>query len=228
MLKIENFKVDYGNFNVLNNLNLEISFGTIHGLVGLNGSGKTTLLNSIYGLKQPSYGSITYKSAKIKRANISFLETTNYFYPRITGKEYLGLFKDKKQSLDIEGWNDLFELPLDKLIEDYSSGMKKKLAFIGVVGLNREIIILDEPFNGVDMETVQKIKALLLKLKSEKLIIITSHILESLLSICDNISYLNEKRIQFTRERDSFNNLESDIFSVRQDSINEKIKNLKI
>jgi ABC-2 type transport system ATP-binding protein len=226
MIKIDNLEVNYGSYNVLNELSLEIPSNSIHGLVGLNGSGKTTMLNTIYRLKKQVRGTIRYKNKDIKRNNIAYLETVNYFYPRITGKEYLSLFKTQNNSFDIDRWNDLFELPLNKLIDGYSTGMKKKLAFMGIISLNRDILILDEPFNGIDLETVQKVKTLLLKLKPNKTIIITSHILESLLSICDMISYLNAGKIQFTKEKQDFNKIENEIFSMHQDKIDKKIQEL--
>lgn len=226
MIKIDNLKVNYGNNNVLNELCLEISSNTIHGLVGLNGSGKTTLLNTIYGLKSKVLGTIQCNDEDIKRNDIAYLETINYFYPRITGKEYLNIFKTQNPIFDIDKWNTLFDLPLNKLIDDYSTGMKKKLALMGIICLNREVLILDEPFNGIDLETVQKIKTLLLKLKTKKTIIITSHILESLLPICDSISYLNDGKIEFTKKKKNFNEIENDIFAMHQDSLDKKIQEL--
>jgi ABC-2 type transport system ATP-binding protein len=226
MIKIDNLQVNYGNNNVLNELCLEIHSNTIHGLVGLNGSGKTTLLNTIYGLKNKAIGTIQHSEKKIQRKNIAYLETTNYFYPRITGKEYLNIFKTQNPNFEIDKWNTLFELPLNKLIDDYSTGMKKKLAIMGIICLNREVLILDEPFNGVDLDTVQKIKTLLLQLKSRKTIIITSHILESLLPICDSISYLNDKKIEFTKNINNFDEIENEIFAVHQENLDNKIKDL--
>ena len=226
MIKIDNLKVNYGNNNVLNELCLEISSNTIHGLVGLNGSGKTTLLNTIYGLKNKVKGTIQYYDENIKRNNIAYLETINYFYPRITGKEYLNIFKTQNPDFDVDKWNTLFELPLKKLIEDYSTGMKKKLAIMGIICLNREVLILDEPFNGVDLDTVQKIKILLLQFKIKKTIIITSHILESLLPICDSISYLNNGKIEFTKKKMNFDEIENDIFAMHQDSLDKNIQEL--
>ena len=226
MIKIDNLQVNYGNNNVLNNLSLEISSNTIHGLVGLNGSGKTTLLNTIYGLKNKVQGIIRYDGEAIRRNNIAYLETINYFYPRITGKEYLHIFKTQNVNFDIDKWNTLFELPLNKLIDDYSTGMKKKLALMGIICLDREVLILDEPFNGIDLETVQKIKTLLLKLKIKKTIIITSHILESLMPICDSISYLNDGKVEFTKGKKKFDEIENDIFAVHQDNLDKKIQQL--
>jgi len=226
MIKVDNLQVNYSNNNVLNKLSLKISSNTIHGLVGLNGSGKTTLLNTIYGLKKQVKGTIHYNDKVIKRKNIAYLETLNYFYPRIKGKEYLNIFKTQNPNFDIDKWNTLFELPLNKLIDDYSTGMKKKLALMGIICLDREVFILDEPFNRIDLETVQKIKTLLLKLKTKKTIILTSHILESLIPICDSISYLNNGMIEFTKEKSNFHEIENDIFAVHQDLLDKKIQQL--
>jgi ABC-2 type transport system ATP-binding protein len=227
MISIQNLKVSYGENNVLKSLSLTIPSYSIHGLVGLNGSGKTTLLNTLYGLKEKQSGSISYDSLPITKNKIAYLESSNYFYPYITGKEYLRMFQTQNLSFNIDKWNELFELPLNKLVEDYSSGMRKKLALMGILSLNREILVLDEPFNGVDLETVHKIKSLLIKLKeSNKTIIITSHILESLLSLCDILSYLNNGVIQFSKERKDFSSVEKEIFSVNQELLDNQIQYL--
>jgi len=227
MISIENLKVSYAENNVLKCINLSIPSSSIHGLVGLNGSGKTTLLNTLYGIKEKQAGSISYNSLPIVKNKIAYLESSNYFYPYITGKEYLRMFQTQNVNFNIEKWNELFELPLNKLVEDYSTGMKKKLALMGIICLNREILILDEPFNGVDLETVQKIKSLLIKLKeNKKTIIITSHILESLLSICDLLSYLNNGVIQFSKERKDFSSVEKEIFSFNQERLDNQIQYL--
>jgi ABC-2 type transport system ATP-binding protein len=227
MISIHKLNVSYGEKNVLKDLDLEIPSSSIHGLVGLNGSGKTTFLNTLYGLKEKQTGSILYNLVPMPKNKIAYLETANYFYPYITGKEYLKMFQSQNAAFDIDQWNELFELPLNQLVEDYSTGMKKKLAFMGVICLDREIIILDEPFNGVDMETVQKMKSLLIHLKEKnKTIIITSHILESLLSLCDLLSYLNHGSIQFTREKKDFGSVEREIFSVHQERLDSQIQML--
>ena len=177
-------------------------------------------------MKSVTHGTIDYNGKPVERKHIAYLETVNYFYPRITGGEYLGIFKSKNNSFDIAKWNDLFELPLDKLVDKYSTGMKKKLALLGIISLSREIIILDEPFNGLDLETVQKTKMLLNGLKSKKTILITSHILESLTGMCDFISYLNNGAIQFTKAKTEFNLIENEIFAVHQEKISFQIKEL--
>lgn len=225
MITLNNLDVYYGEIEVLKSLNLEIREQHIHGLVGLNGSGKTTLLTTLFGLKKARGGTITFKDAPIGKKDIGYLETNNYFYSRITGMEYLSLFCIKNKSFKIEKWNNLFHLPLYDFVETYSTGMKKKLAFMGIIALDSPILILDEPFNGIDMETMQQFKLILVALKKKgKTLIITSHILESLTSICDEISYLNEKQIQFTYDKNNFASLEDTIFERFNSLNNQKIK----
>ena len=213
MIRLENVSLRYGQQAVIHQLNLVIDSGTIHGLVGLNGSGKTTLINGICGLKAISSGTIRFGDRSFTPADVAYLETNNFFYSTITGREYLALFKLRHPAFDIDGWNQLFELPLNRYTEHYSTGMKKKLAFMGTLALDRDVFILDEPFNGIDLETTQKLKIILKTLRERgKTIVLTSHILESLTNLCDRISYLERGQIQRTFEQAEFATMEEAIF----------------
>jgi ABC-2 type transport system ATP-binding protein len=151
MITIENLVVSYHKGqNIIDSLNLDLSDNTINGIVGLNGAGKTTLLNSIFGLIAIDSGVIKCSDRKISKKEISFLETENYFYSNITGREYLSLFKNPVY--DADKWNQLFLLPLATIVDDYSTGMKKKLALMAILKQDKPIMILDEPFNGLDIE----------------------------------------------------------------------------
>lgn len=196
---------------VLSDLSLEISSATINGIVGLNGAGKTTLLNAIYGLIKFETGSIKVDSEFISKRQIAFLETENYFYPGITGREHLEIFSNKK--FDTAKWNKVFNLPLEGLIDEYSTGMRKKLAIMALLKLEKPVMILDEPFNGLDLETCRSIRSILLGLKDEgRTIIVTSHILETLTNMCDYIHYLESGKILYSRGSSDFSKLEEEIF----------------
>lgn len=126
MIKLEKINFAWQKDNMLfNELSLTLQAGEIHGIAGLNGAGKTSLLNIIAGYQKPNSGHLTYHGNKISRHQIAFLETENFFYTYITGREYLQLFKNNQFDNDL--WNNLFALPLDGLIEHYSTGMKKNL-----------------------------------------------------------------------------------------------------
>ncbi|HAS47059.1 MAG TPA: hypothetical protein DCS93_41630 [Microscillaceae bacterium] len=224
MLAIQDFSVSYQKgTKVIENLSLNLIPGKIHGIVGLNGSGKTTFLKALYGSIPSIGGSVHWEGKPVKSKQMAFLETHNFFYHKITGQEYLRLFQMKNPAFDIEQWNRLFDLPLNKLVDNYSTGMKKKLAFLGILALDRPILILDEPYNGVDVESYSKIQIILRKLAHQgKTILITSHIFESLVAICDQISLLKQKQIIQTFEKATFAQLEKEMF----DLLNEQTTNM--
>lgn len=226
MITIENLIVSYDKgHNIIDLLSLVLSENTINGIVGLNGAGKTTLLNSIYGLKRIDSGAIKFNDGKINKKEISFLETENYFYSNITGREYLSLFKNPDYNVD--KWNQLFLLPLDTIVDDYSTGMKKKLALMGILKQDKNIMILDEPFNGLDIETCRIIRQILLKLKGHnKTIIITSHIIETLTNLCDYIHYLEKGQIKYTKDKTDFKEFEREIFASIENKNEELINEL--
>ncbi len=213
MLIVDRLSVSYGEKLILNNLRVEFASAQVHGLVGLNGSGKTTLLNTLYGFKQPDSGNILYEETPLRRADMSYLETENYFYSNITGREYLGLFRSPNDTYLADDWNRLFGLPLDRLIDGYSTGMKKKLALMAILKQDKPVVILDEPFNGLDIEASKILSMTIEKLREKgRTIMVTSHILESLTTICDTIHYLNEGKIQFSRAKGCFGDIETEVF----------------
>lgn len=222
MITINNIDVLYGKTKVINNLCLVVSENKIHGIVGLNGSGKTSLLNTIYGIKKQNNGNILEDGEKLSKKNISYLVTENFFYSGITGKEYLNLFDNKK--FNIHHWNELFLLPLEQRIEEYSTGMKKKLALLGILKQNKPIMILDEPFNGLDIESCRIIRLILLRLREQgKTIIITSHIIETLTNLCDYIHYLEDGKIKYSKNKDEFANFQQKLFDEIENKNNDLI-----
>ncbi|MCW3804810.1 ABC transporter ATP-binding protein [Plebeiibacterium marinum] len=212
MITISNLTISYKkDQDVINSLNLSLDTSLIHGIVGLNGAGKTTLLNSLYGLKKPNEGIIQVDNKKINKKEVSYLVTENFFYSNITGREYLSLFKNK--AFETEKWNKLFSLPLDSVVDGYSTGMKKKLALLGILKQDKPLMILDEPFNGLDIETCRIIRMVLLRLKEKnKTIIITSHIIETLTNLCDYIHYLDKGKIKYSKDKEGFSEFEREVF----------------
>lgn len=227
MITIKNLTVSYDRKNpVITSLDLSFEPRNIHGIVGLNGAGKTSLLNTLYGLKKPDEGEISINGQPVDRKQMSFLESENYFYPSITGEEHLNIFKSRSAMFDVDKWNALLKLPLKNLIDTYSTGMKKKLAILSVIRQNKPVMILDEPFNGLDLETVRILRTMLLNLKETKTIIITSHILETLTNLCDRISYLEDGKLLFTRTNDQFAEFQEEIYSRIEERNKEAIKGL--
>jgi ABC-2 type transport system ATP-binding protein len=222
MISIKDLNISYVKKKpVIKSLYLDMAKNHIHGIVGLNGAGKTTLLNAFYGLKKINSGTITCNNEKITKKELSYLVTENFFYSNITGYEYLSLFMN--DNFDTDKWNELFNLPLDKIIDGYSTGMKKKLAIIGILKQDKPIMILDEPFNGLDIEANRILRSILIRLKEKgKTIIVTSHIIETLTNLCDFIHYLEDGKIKYNKGRSDFSEFEKTIYESIENK-NEQI-----
>lgn len=187
---VENLSFSFGDKIIFSELNMVFPKGEVVGIVGKNGVGKTTLFRVLNRIYQAKSGRISYEGQAVLQSDIGFLPTSPYFYPFIKGKEYLELVLGTVEPL--EKLADLFELPLEKLVQTYSTGMKKKLAFAGIMGMKNRIQILDEPFNGVDLQSNLVLKQILTLKKDEKVTIVSSHILETMLDLCDKIYFIEE------------------------------------
>lgn len=218
MLKIRHFEAGYGKALVLSDINLNVSPGEIHGLLGMNGAGKTTLFKALCRLGPACSGTITWQGRPLNPASVGYLPATPYFYPYQTGWEYLELCRHKNRGFPIGKWNGLFRLPLDQLTETYSTGMRKKLALLGVLAGPYQILLLDEPFSGLDFESTEVLHEVLEELKGSNFgMLMSSHILATMQRVCEQISYLSEGQIRKTFCKNDFPALESMIRSTIKD-----------
>ncbi|HSI90888.1 MAG TPA: ATP-binding cassette domain-containing protein [Adhaeribacter sp.] len=193
MINLFELTFSYENHTVLNCP--EITFGEdmTHGIIGLNGAGKTTFFNLMATYLQPASGRLQLAGKPLTRADVAFLEAENFFYPFLTGHEYLGIFPETNPLFSLARLNELLQLPLNQVIETYSTGMRKKLALLAILKQDRPVYIFDEPFNGLDLETSKVLEMMLDRLKARgKTIFISSHILSPLLHCCDQIHLLQQ------------------------------------
>ena len=214
MLEIRNLRKAYGSHIVLHDVSLTLRPGTIHGLVGANGAGKTTLINCLYGLENDFNGTIRDTAGSAVRERTGLLPYEPYFYPRLTGREYLEfcLQARGRPVVDFTGWNQLLELPLDQFADEYSAGMRKKLALLALLVQQFNYLILDEPFNGLDLEANLLLKEILKRLRDRGTgILLTSHILGALTETSDEISVLVGGRVQRHYTAAEFGTLENDL-----------------
>ena len=214
MLQIADLTRSYGEKEVLSIPSFGFVTGEVHGIVGLNGSGKTTFLNALYGFGRSKNARVIYENMPMDHTNTAFLEAENYFYPGITGHEYLALFQGKDTTTTIDGVNELLEVPLDELISTYSTGMRKKLALLGILKLDRPVLLLDEPMNGLDLAAVRVLEAIVRKLvEHERTVFITSHVLGPLIAICKQIHLLQDGMFLRTFEQREMDQLEAALFA---------------
>lgn len=208
MIKIQSLSKSYGDHLILNNISLTFNKGDVNGIVGENGAGKTTLFKCIAELES-FQGAIGY-DAGILKDQIGYLPTDPYFFSKMTGFEYLQLMCNARaiDSKDLRSRN-IFDLPLNEYAENYSTGMKKKLALTGLLIQKNEVFILDEPFNGVDIHSNIIIQEIILKLKHlGKIIIMSSHIFSTLEQSCDFLHHLQDGHITESVAKNDFKCIE--------------------
>ncbi|MBL8010622.1 MAG: ATP-binding cassette domain-containing protein [Flavobacteriales bacterium] len=213
MLTIRDLRCAYGDKPVLDIKHYEMMPG-VHGIVGLNGAGKTTLLNALYGFGRNAEARVHWNGASMGHTNTAFQEAENYFHPGITGAEYLQLFMSGPGAGDVQVLNQLLEVPLDTLISTYSTGMRRKVALLGVLSLDRPVVMLDEPMNGLDLASVRVLEAIVRKLAERgRTVIITSHVLGPLIAVCERIHLLQHGRFTRVFERGATEGLEAALFA---------------
>lgn len=224
MIRIENLSKFYGKKQVLQKIDMVLEKGQVYGIVGENGSGKTTLFRCIAALEK--YDGNIRSDHKILKNHLGFLMTEPFIFSKITGKEYIQfLINARNIGLKNIEENNIFDLPLHQYAATYSSGMKKKLALTAILLQGNDYFILDEPFNGVDIQSNAIITELIHKLKAlDKTVLISSHIFSTLADTCDNIHLLKNGVLIKTVPKQAFTTLEKEMknFSIglRIDQLN--------
>lgn len=206
MIEVKRAGKNFGNRSVINDCSLTIDKGEIYALVGVNGTGKTTLMKMAAGFLQPSMGQIYVEGASawenkenIQRLIGSLIEVP-VFYEHLSAGEnlrlhqaYMGCQEDISAMLCTVGLSENYDKPVAK----YSMGMRQRLAIARAMLHKPDILILDEPLNGLDPVAVEEMRVLLRK-KADKgvAILISSHILSDVLQIADRVGVLSEGRIK--------------------------------
>jgi ABC-2 type transport system ATP-binding protein len=150
-----------------------------------------------------------------------------YFFPKITGNEYIRLLCNARQiAVSKLQEKNIFDLPLNQYVSTYSTGMKKKLALLAILLQDNQVFLLDEPFNGIDIHSNILLTHIFQRLKSlNKTVIITSHDLLILTDICDEICLLQKGKIAQRVLCNDFNELK---LSLNDYSIGDKIEKLHL
>ncbi len=213
MLRIKNLSKQYKRNIVLNEINLKIEKGAIYALLGKNGAGKSTLINSVVDLIKPDSGEILVNGKphnqlnKLDKANIGLIGEDLALIEELNGIEFLnfiGKIYKIPQSILNKRIGDLIsyffenEQEVNKNIAKYSTGMKKKIAFCAAVLHTPDLLILDEPFSGLDPLIANKmIEFLKLYKKETRTIFISSHDLNYVQQVATHIGVLDQAKIQF-------------------------------
>ena len=217
LTKIYKLKGQNKEIKALDKVNLSIKKGEIFGLLGPNGAGKTTLMHILTTIKQPTSGYATIngynilKNPKQAKNNLALMLESKMLYYRITGYDNLRFFckiykvQNYKEKIIAMAKDFGLEKWLQEFVENYSSGMKMKLALLRTLLLNRNILFLDEPTVGMDVETKRSIINIIKD--TNKTIFLTSHDMNVVDQLCDRIAFINKGKILKIGKKDDLKNI---------------------
>ncbi len=226
-LVIENLSKNFDKKCVLKNINFTFESGKIYGLLGRNGAGKTTFFNCLNeDLKCDSgefYLSDGKSNKKIESSDIGYVLSTPVVPEFLTGREFLKYFidinKDNIKNLKtIDEYFDIVKIDMedrDKLMKDYSHGMKNKMQMLIYLIASPNILLLDEPLTSFDVVVAEEMKELLKKMKKDRILIFSTHIMELALDLCDEIVVLNKgELLEIKRDELTDKELKNKIINV--------------
>ncbi len=206
MLSIKNFSKSYkGGKLAVDNLSIEVNAGEIYGFIGHNGAGKTTTLKAVVGVMDFSQGDILINNVSIKKNPIECKKITAYIpdnpdiYEHLTGIGYINFISDiyqvpkKEREERLKKYADAFEITsnLGDLISSYSHGMKQKLVIIAALIHKPKLLVLDEPFVGLDPKAAHTLKTFMTELCEEgSAIFFSTHVLEVAEKLCHKIAII--------------------------------------
>ncbi len=204
VIETKNLTKQYGTQKSVADLNIHVRQGRIYGLLGRNGAGKTTTMKMLLGLTQPTYGKVTIWGKPLRTnekkllPRIGSLIESPGFYPNLTATENLRIFATLRgvpSRNAIKNALDLVGLPYKdkKLFSQYSLGMKQRLAIALAIMHDPELLILDEPINGLDPIGIAEVRSFIRDLCTErgKTILISSHILSEIALLADDIGIID-------------------------------------
>ena len=202
MLDMENVTKKFGDFTALNNLSMHIPKGAVYGLVGPNGAGKSTAIRLLTGVYRPDEGNITLDGQPIyenpaQKARISYIPDEIFYFPSASLEEMRKYYKGFYPKFDdalFDRLYDVFQLPKKSPIRRFSKGMQKQAAFHLNICTRPDVLILDEPVDGLDPVMRRQVCSLILSdvAQHETTVLISSHNLRELEDICDHVGIMDK------------------------------------
>jgi ABC-2 type transport system ATP-binding protein len=217
-LRVEQVSKQYDDFKAVDNVTFEAEAGKLFGLLGPNGAGKTTTMRMIMNIIVPDSGKIEILGNSFSsdlQNKIGYLPEERGLYPKMKLLAHLQFLGEMKGLTGPEArqtalkWLERFELDswVDKKIQDLSKGMQQKVQFIGTIMHDPDLLIVDEPFSGLDPINVKFLKDILLELKVRgKTIILSTHLMDQAEKLCDQICLINKGKVVLEGSLESIKN----------------------
>lgn len=232
MIKVENFTKKYGNKIAANDVTFEVKPGEIFGFLGPNGAGKTTTIKAIVGLLKPDSGKISVSGVDVindsveSKKKFTFVPDNPDIYESMTGYQYLNFLanvyevSEEERKARVEKYAGLFEIEgdLNDYIQGFSHGMKQKVALIGALISDPDVLILDEPMVGLDAKSAFNLKQLMReRCDNGKSVFFSTHVMEVAEKICDRLAIIKNGSILFTGSLEELR---------RQDNSNDSLEQI--
>ena len=209
MLEVRNLTKKFGDFTALDDLSMTIPKGAVYGLVGPNGAGKSTVIRHITGVYRPDAGEITLEGQPVyenpaAKVRIGYIPDDIFFFPSATLEEmrkfYKGIYPDFDDGL-FERLFEVFNLPRKGQLRRFSKGMQKQAAFHLSICCRPDVLVLDEPVDGLDPVMRRQVWSLILSdvAQRETTVLISSHNLRELEDICDHVGIMDHGKMLLER-----------------------------
>ncbi len=209
MLEMKNVTKTFGNFKALDDLTMTVPRGTVYGLVGPNGAGKSTAIRLLTGVYRPDCGDITMEGANIYenpglKTRVGYIPDDIFYYPSASLEEMRRFYKGMYPKFDdalFDRLYEVFQLPKKSPIRRFSKGMQKQAAFHLSICTRPDVLILDEPVDGLDPVMRRQVWSLILSdvAQRETTVLISSHNLRELEDICDHVGIMDHGKMLLER-----------------------------
>lgn len=222
MIEVRNVMKEFDGFRALDDMSMTVQTGSVYGLVGPNGAGKSTIIRHLTGIYRQDAGEITIDGAPVfenpeVKSRIAYIPDDIFYYANASIREMMDFYRSIYPHFDAERFKklaDVFGLDPKRQMRRLSKGMQKQAAFWIAVSLRPEILILDEPVDGLDPVMRRQIWSIIMADVAENgtTVLVSSHNLRELEDVCDSVGIMNKGKIMIER---SLNELQENIVKIQ-------------